>query len=79
MRLIRKMPPTKAAYLSADDIDVNVVLSLVPSPVTTGIMATAIPVAIRPYSIAVAAESSLRKALSFPAMLGDIPVALKHS
>jgi hypothetical protein len=27
----------------------------------------------------VAADSSLRKALSFPAMLGDIPVALKHS
>jgi hypothetical protein len=40
LRLKRKMPPTEAAYLSADDV--NVVLSFVPSPVTTGIMATAI-------------------------------------
>jgi hypothetical protein len=48
-------------------------------PLTTEIMATAISVAISLYSIAGAAESSLRKTLSFPAMLGDIPVALKHS
>src|SRR5580692_10112196 len=38
----------------------NVVLSLVPRPVITGIIATAIPAAIRPYSIAVAAPSSFR-------------------
>ena len=41
--------------LSAIWIAENVVLSLVPSPVITGMMATAIPAAIRPYSMAVAA------------------------
>jgi hypothetical protein len=46
--------------LSADETDVKVVLSLPPSPVTTGMIATAIPVAMRPYSIAVAALSSFR-------------------
>ncbi len=47
-------------YLSAVEIAENVVLSLVPSPVITGMIATAIPVAMSPYSIAVAALSSLR-------------------
>ena len=47
-------------YRNAEEIDVNVALSLVPRPVTTGIMATAMPVAIRPYSIAVAPLSSFR-------------------
>jgi hypothetical protein len=37
---------------------VNVVFIFVPSPVTTGMMATAMPAAIRPYSMAVAARSS---------------------
>src|SRR5262249_12961759 len=41
---------------------VNVVFNRVPSPVMTGMMATAIPVAIRPYSMAVAARSSRKKA-----------------
>jgi hypothetical protein len=41
----------------------NVVLSLVPKPVITGIIATAIPAAITPYSIAVAALSSFRNRL----------------
>jgi hypothetical protein len=39
--------------LNAVESDENVVLSLVPSPVMTGMIANAIPVAIRPYSIAV--------------------------
>src|SRR5580704_5513856 len=38
----------------------NVVLSLVPTPAIMGIIATAIPAAIRPYSIAVAAPSSFQ-------------------
>jgi hypothetical protein len=42
----------------------NVVLSLVPRPVITGIIATAIPAAIRPYSIAVAALSSFRNRMN---------------
>ena len=47
-------------YLSADEIVEKVVLSFVPSPVINGMIATAIPVAIRPYSIAVAAFSSFK-------------------
>jgi hypothetical protein len=46
--------------LSAVVIVENVVLSLVPRPPITDMIATAIPVAIRPYSIAVAAFSSFR-------------------
>jgi hypothetical protein len=68
----RKRPPTEAAYLSADETELNVVLSLAPRPFVTVIIATAIPAAMRPYSIAVAADSSLRKALSFPAMLRNV-------
>src|SRR5215468_6321260 len=49
-------------YRSAVWMLVNVVFSRVPRPVMTGMMATAIPVAISPYSMAVAARSSLRKA-----------------
>jgi len=46
--------------LSADEIVDKVVLRCVPSPAITGIIAMAIPVAMRPYSIAVAALSSLK-------------------
>ena len=56
--------------MRADETEVNVVLSLTPRPFVTEIIATAIPAAMRPYSIAVAADLSLRKALKFPAMLG---------
>jgi hypothetical protein len=62
----------EVAYLRADETEVNVVLSLAPRPFVTAMMATAIPAAMRPYSIAVAADSSLRKALRFPAMRGII-------
>ena len=54
----------EAAYLSAADTEENVVLRLVPRPFTTEMMATAMPAAMRPYSMAVAADSSRRKALS---------------
>ena len=57
---MKTRPPTEAAYLIADEIVENVDLRCVPSPVMTGRTATAIPVAIRPYSIAVAAFSSFK-------------------
>jgi hypothetical protein len=44
-------------------IDENLVLSFEPKPFTTEMIASAIPAAINPYSIAVAAFSSLRNRL----------------
>jgi hypothetical protein len=69
-RVLTKM--THAVYLRADDTEVNVVLTLVPRPFVTATMAMAMPAAMRLYSIAVAADSSLTKALSFPAILGNV-------
>jgi hypothetical protein len=40
--------------------EVNLVLSLAPIPLTTAMIASAMPAAIRPYSIAVAPVSSAR-------------------
>src|SRR5882757_6736902 len=62
-RLRRRGALRLAPYLSAVWIVVKVVLSFVPSPVITGMIATAMPVTIRPYSIAVAARSSFKKAM----------------
>ena len=53
------------AYLSAVETEENVVLSFVPTPLSTVMIATAMPAAIKPYSMAVAAESSRRKSLNF--------------
>jgi len=55
--------PAKAdrIYLSEVLIEVNCVFRFVPRPLTTAMMASAIPAAIRPYSIAVAPRSSPRK------------------
>jgi hypothetical protein len=39
----------------------NVVFSFVPRPFTTAMIATEIPAAMRPYSMAVAPHSSFRK------------------
>ena len=47
---------------------VKVTFSCVPRPLTTAMMATEIPAAIRPYSIAVAPDSSLRNALNLSFM-----------
>jgi hypothetical protein len=49
-----------AAYFNELLIEVNLVLSLVPSPFTVAIIARAIPAAISAYSMAVAADSSAR-------------------
>jgi hypothetical protein len=52
---------------------VKVVLRLVPTPCTTAMIATAMPAAMRPYSIAVAPDSSSAKRLrsAFIAFLHD--------
>ena len=52
------------SYFRAVEMVVNVVFSLVPRPATTVMMATEIPAAINPYSIAVAPDSSARKFLN---------------
>jgi hypothetical protein len=52
-----------ATQLRAVWIAEKVALSLVPTPVTAGMIANAIPVAIKPYSIAVAALSSRKNLL----------------
>jgi hypothetical protein len=54
-------PPTAAAaYLSAAEMVENVHLGRVSSPVISAITATAIPAAISPFSMAVAAFSSFK-------------------
>ena len=68
-------------YFSAVFTDVKVVLRVVPSAVTTVMIAIEMPAAIKPYSIAVAPESSFKKrrivviaspflAQRYPAVLG---------
>jgi hypothetical protein len=54
-----------SSYFTAVEIDPNVVLRLVPTPFTAAMRATAMPDAMRPYSMAVAPDSSLRKAANF--------------
>jgi hypothetical protein len=51
-------------YFNAVWTLVNVVLSFEPSPWTAAMIATEIPAAIRPYSIAVAADSSFANLIS---------------
>src|ERR1700759_708610 len=48
-------------YFSEVLIDVNFVFRLVPRPLTTAMMASEMPAAIRPYSMAVAPDSSFTK------------------
>jgi len=53
----------EARYFNCVDIEEKVLLSLVPSPLTTVMIATEMPAAIKAYSMAVAAVSSLKNAL----------------
>ena len=53
-RLLEK--ETGRSYFSEELIDVNLSLRLVPRPFTTAIIASAMPAAISPYSIAVAPD-----------------------
>ena len=52
------------AYLSCVETPLKVVLRLVPIAFTLAIMTIEIPAAIRPYSIAVAPDSSFRNAIT---------------
>src|SRR5579863_1205094 len=51
----------REAYLSWLEIELKVEFSLLPRPFTTAIMATEMPAAMRPYSMAVAPDSSFMK------------------
>src|ERR1700688_2887646 len=62
---------TEAAYFNCDEIEEKVVLSFVPRPFTTLMIATEIPAAIRPYSMAVAPDSSAKNWRHFGIMAGQ--------
>jgi hypothetical protein len=66
MRLREKGVGAKlvATNYSAFSTLVNVVVSLVPTPLITVIIARAMPVAMRPYSMAVAAFSSFKNLMT---------------
>jgi hypothetical protein len=54
----------RSRYFNCVEIELNVVLSFVPRPFTTAMMAMEIPAAIRPYSMAVAPDSSLGRTVA---------------
>src|ERR1700682_1969680 len=64
-------------YFSELLIEVNLSLRLVPKPFTTAIIASAIPAAIRPYSIAVAPDSSDRNCRTFCFNLASGPFDMR--
>src|ERR1700728_2762781 len=57
----RSLLHSEAAYLRAVETLEKVFFRLVPRPWTTAMIATEMPAAMSPYSMAVAAVSSLRK------------------
>jgi hypothetical protein len=65
-----------AAYFNCDEIEEKVVLSFVPRPFTTAMMAMEIPTAIRPYSMAVAPDSSAKNWRNFVRRVGYSSKAL---
>src|SRR3569833_3217153 len=54
----------RPAYFSELLIEVNLLLRVVPRPITAAMIASEMPAAIRPYSIAVAPDSSFAKRAS---------------
>jgi hypothetical protein len=68
----RRVANPGGPYFSDVLIEVNLVLSFVPSPFTTAIMAREMPAAISPYSIAVAPDSSAKnlRRVFMPPILG---------
>ena len=66
-RRCRRLSQTspRVDYLSWVETLVNFALSLLPSVLTMPMMATAMPAAIKPYSMAVAPDSSFRNAMTF--------------
>ena len=65
-----KRPPIGAAYFKALETVPNVFFRFVPAPCTTAMIAMEMPAAMRPYSMAVAPDFVLRKALVCLAMPG---------
>jgi hypothetical protein len=61
----------QSGYFNAVCIVVKAVFNFEPRPVVTGMMATAIPAAINPYSMAVTAVSSRRKLMKFSFKVGS--------
>ena len=61
---LRSTVATSLRYLMAVEMLLKVVFRLVPRVLTTRMIAAAMPAAIRPYSIAVAPDSSLRNRIS---------------
>ena len=57
---VQRLAQSRTAYFNEVLIEENLVLSFTPMPFTTAMMASEIPAAINPYSIAVAADSSAR-------------------
>src|SRR6202158_1589718 len=53
--------PVTVAYFSELLTEVNLVFRLAPRPLTTAMIASEMPAAIRPYSMAVAPDSSFTK------------------
>jgi hypothetical protein len=54
-------PEGPPSYFNWLDMELKVVFSFVPVPFTTAMIATEMPAASRPYSIAVAPDSSFKK------------------
>jgi hypothetical protein len=52
-------------YLSCVEMESNLVFNVLPRVLTTAMIAIEMPAAMSPYSIAVAADSSLRNATNF--------------
>src|ERR1700683_5500118 len=67
----------KGRYFTPLETAANVPLRLLPTPFTTAMMDTAMPEAIRPYSMAVAPDSSLRKVVSLPRIVPILLFALE--
>jgi hypothetical protein len=66
-----EMPPEMGDYFSELLMVLKFVLSWVPTPCTAVMIAIAIPAAIRPYSMAVAPDSSLKNDLMIDFMAGS--------
>jgi hypothetical protein len=78
----RSAPPGadfRVAYFSEVLIESKLVLSLEPTPCTAVMMAIAMPAAIRPYSIAVAPDSSLKNAKTKVFMMVQTPLLMIRS
>ena len=54
------VPATELSYFSCVDMEVNLPLRVVPIVLTVAMITTEMPAAIKPYSIAVAPDSSFR-------------------